>query len=189
MPIPSLFRAGDTVRWKDPSGVNWLNESVTSTDYTLKYYLRCNSSVASETITGTTDGTGWEFVIPASTTGGMNSGLWFFQALATKSGDEVTLYEGQFEVKKKISYTGTPSSDFEGRTQAEIDLESVTSAIRGIVANRAAEYTIADRTFKYADLGELRRRESQLKAEVVRERKANMIANGLGDPHQWRVRF
>jgi hypothetical protein len=32
-------------------------------------------------------------------------------------------------------------------------------------------------------------RESQLKAEVVRERKANMIANGLGNPHNLFVRF
>ena len=189
MPIPSIFRAGDTVQWKDPSGVNWLNESVTSDDYALKYYLRCNSSVASETITGTTDGSGWKFVIPASTSGAMNSGLWFFQALATKSGDEVTLYEGQFEVKKKISYTGTPSSDFEGRTQAQIDLDAVKAAIRAIIANKASEYSIGDRTFKYADLSELRKRESQLKAEVVRERKANMIANGLGDPHNYYVRF
>ncbi len=44
MPIPSLFRAGDTVRWRDPAGVNWLNESVTNTDYACKYYLRANAS-------------------------------------------------------------------------------------------------------------------------------------------------
>ena len=31
--------------------------------------------------------------------------------------------------------------------------------------------------------------QSQLKAEVVRERKANMIANGLGNPHNLFVRF
>ena len=66
---------------------------------------------------------------------------------------------------------------------------SVKEAIRAIITNKASEYTIGDRTFKYADLSELRRRESQLKAEVVRERKANMIANGLGDPHNLFVRF
>jgi hypothetical protein len=32
-------------------------------------------------------------------------------------------------------------------------------------------------------------RESQLKAIVARERKAAMIANGLGDPHSLYVRF
>tara|TARA_Y100001972_G_scaffold6670_1_gene7173 strand:- start:773 stop:1342 length:570 start_codon:yes stop_codon:yes gene_type:complete len=189
MPIPSLFRAGDTVRWRDPAGVNWLNESVTNTDYACKYYLRCNASVASETITGTDYGQGWEFVIPAATSGAMNSGLWFFQAIATKSGDEVTLYEGQFEIKKKLSYTGTPGSDFEGRTQAEIDLEAVSAAIRSIISDKAKSYTIGNRTFTRLDLSELRMRESQLKAEVVRERKANMIANGLGNPHNLFVRF
>ena len=188
MPIPSLFRAGDTVRWRDPAGVNWLNESVTNTDYTAKYYLRANASGEAKEIIGTAYGTGWEYVITAASTSTMNEGDWWFQCRATKSGDEVTLCEGKIEVKAQLTYTGTPGA-YDGRTTAEVDLDSVKEAIRAIITNKASEYTIGDRTFKYADLSELRRRESQLKAEVVRERKANMIANGLGDPHNLFVRF
>ena len=113
---------------------------------------------------------------------------WFYQIRAVKSGDEVTLYEGQVEVKAQLTYSGTPGA-FDGRTQAQIDLDNVTAAIRSIISDKAKEYSIGGRTFKRLDLPELRARESQLKAEVVRERKANMIANGLGNPHSLFVRF
>ena len=188
MPIPTLFRAGDTIRWRDPSTANSLGESVTNTDYTCKYYLRANASGEAKTITGSNYGDGWEFVITSADSATMDAGNWWFQAKATKSDDEVTTYEGQIEVKAQLTYTGTPGA-YDGRSQAQVDLDSVKSAIRSIIANKAAEYTIGDRTFKYADLGELRRRESQLKAEVVRERKANMIANNMGYPHNLFVRF
>ena len=186
--IPSIFRAGDTVRWRIPAGVNWLNESVTNADYTCTAYLRFNASGEAKAIVGTDYTDGWEFVIPASSTSTMNAGFWGYQIRAVKSGDEVTLYEGQVEVKAQMTFTGTPGS-FDYRSQAQIDLDNVTAAIRSIISDKAKEYSIGGRTFKRLDLPELRARESQLKAEVVRERKANMIANGLGDPHQWRVRF
>ena len=186
--IPSIFRAGDTVRWRIPAGVNWLNESVTNADYTATAYLRFNASGEAKAIVGTDYTDGWEFVIPASSTSTMNAGFWGYQIRAVKSGDEVTLYEGQVEVKAQMTYTGTPGS-FDYRSQAQIDLDNVTAAIRGIISNKGKEYSIGGRTFKYLDLPELRARESQLKAEVVRERKANMIANGLGNPHSLFVRF
>ena len=186
--IPSIFRAGDTIRWRIPAGVNWLNESVTNADYTCTAYLRFNASGEAKAIVGTDYTDGWEFVIPASSTSTMNAGFWGYQIRAVKSGDEVTLYEGQVEVKAQMTYTGTPGS-FDYRSQAQIDLDNVTAAIRGIISNKGKEYSIGGRTFKYLDLPELRARESQLKAEVVRERKANMIANGLGNPHSLFVRF
>ena len=188
MPIPSLFRAGDTVRWRDPAGVNWLNESVTNTDYACKYYLRANVSGEAKEIVGTAYGNGWEFVITSASTSTMDAGNWWFQARATKTGDEITLYEGQIEVKAQLTYEGTPGA-YDGRTQAQKDLDAVTAAIRAIISDKAASYTIGNRTFTRLNLNDLRMRESQLKAEVVRERKANMIANGLGNPHNLFVRF
>jgi len=118
----------------------------------------------------------------------MDAGDWWFQARATKTGDEITLYEGQIEVKAQLTYEGTPGA-YDGRSQAKIDLDSVSAAIRSIISDKAKSYTIGNRTFTRLDLSELRMRESQLKAEVVRERKANMIANGLGNPHNLFVRF
>lgn len=189
MPIPTLFKAGDTIRWRDnESYENWLGESVTNTDYACTYYLRFNASGEAKAIVGTNYSQGWEFVIPASSTSTMDAGTWYFQARATKSDDEVTLYEGQITVEKQLTYTGTPGA-YDGRSDAQIALEECTAAIKSIISGKASSYSIGNRTFKYQDLSELRMRESQLKAEVVRERKANMIANGLGNPHQLFVRF
>tara|TARA_B100000965_G_scaffold55204_1_gene41643 strand:- start:1293 stop:1859 length:567 start_codon:yes stop_codon:yes gene_type:complete len=188
VPIPSKFTAGDRIVWKDDAGVNWLNQSVSSTDYTCKYYLRSLKGGAL-TVTGTADSLGWEFVISASDSANLEAGAWRFQAIASKSGDDVTLYRGRFFVDASLSYTGSTPGPFDDRTTAEEDLASVQDAIRQIVINKASEYTIGDRTFKYLDLSFLRRRESELKAEVVREKRASMIANGLGDPHSWKVRF
>ena len=188
MPIPSKFTAGDRIVWKDDAGVNWLNQSVSSTDYTCKYYIRSLNGGAL-TVTGTADGLGWQFVISASDSATFDKGIWKYQSIATKSGDDVTLFRGTFEVEPSLVYTGSSPGPFDDRSTAQVDLASVQDAIRQIVINKASEYTIGDRTFKYIDLAELRRRESQLKAEVVREKKADMIANGEGDPHKYFVRF
>jgi len=51
------------------------------------------------------------------------------------------------------------------------------------------QYTIGSRSFTKLDLGELMERESKLKAEVKREQMADLIANGLGNPHNLFVRF
>ena len=53
----------------------------------------------------------------------------------------------------------------------------------------AQEYSIGNRTFKRVAMADLQLRRDRLKAIVVRERKAAMIANGLGDPHSLYVRF
>ena len=89
---------------------------------------------------------------------------------------------------KALSYTGSPGA-LDGRTQAETDLTAVQTAIRAIVAGGAKQYSIGNRAFTKLDLSELMERESRLKAEVKREQKAQLIANGLGNPHNLFVRF
>ena len=185
--IPSIFRAGDTVRWRIPAGVNWLNESVTNADYTCTAYLRFNASGEAKAIVGTDYTDGWEFVIPQASSSTMDAGTWFYQIRAVKSGDEVTLYEGQVEVKAQLTYTGTPGA-FDGRTQNEIDRDNIETVLRKF-NDGAQEYSIGNRTFKRIDMDKLHVRLDRLKAAIVRERKANMIANGLGNPHSLFVRF
>ena len=85
--------------------------------------------------------------------------------------------------------SGTPVA-FDGRSQAQKDLEAVQAAIRTIISGGAvAEYRIGTRSLKKYELSELLTLESRLKAEVVREKKAEMIANGLGNPSSLFVRF
>ena len=87
-----------------------------------------------------------------------------------------------------MQYSGTPSA-IDNRTQEQKDLDSVQAAIRTLIEDKAAEYSIGNRRFKRQDLATLITRESQLKSIVFSERRASMIAQGLGDPKMTFVRF
>jgi hypothetical protein len=186
--IPSQIRAADTIQWRDAPGVDNLGNAISSSDYTLTYYLRTNTASEGATVVGSAYGTGWEFTIDAGTSTGFDAGDWYWQAVATKTGSTVTLGAGQLAVLAALNYTGTPGA-VDGRSQAQIDLDAVQTAIRTIVSGGAKQYSIGSRSFTKLDLSELMERESKLKAEVKREQMADLIANGLGNPHNLFVRF
>jgi len=190
--IPKQIYAGQTIKWRDDAFTGPLNESITSgTDnWALTYYLRHDKNQEGHQVAGTSFGSGWEFTISATDSSGFDAGNWYVYAEAAKGSEKFPLGNARLEVFASYTYASDANpAAFDGRTQAEKDLDAVTTAIRAIIADKAAEYSIGNRTFKRVDLAELRMRESQLKAIVVRERKAAMIANGLGDPHSLYVRF
>ena len=189
MKIPAQIQAGDTIKWRDDAGVDNLGEAISSADYVLTYFLRTNTASEGATVVGSAYGTGWEFTISAATSAGFDAGVWFWQAIATAGSVSHTLGAGQSTVEPALNYTGTPAA-FDGRSQSQKDLDSVQAAIRALVSSGVVqEYTIGSRRLKKYDLAELLALESRLKAEVVREKKASMIANGLGNPHRLFVRF
>ena len=190
MNIPAQIRAGDTVKWRDVAGADNLGNAISSSGgWSLIYSLRTNTASEGATVTGTAYGTGWEFTISQTTSAAFDAGSWYWQAEARNSGVHVTLGAGQLEVLPGLSYTGTPGA-FDGRSQAQKDLDAVQSAIRSIIAGGAvAEYTIGSRRLKKMEMTDLLMLESSLKAEVKREQKASLIANGLGNPHNLFVRF
>jgi hypothetical protein len=188
--IPAQIRAGDTVKWRDDAAADNLGNPISSSDgWALYYYLRTNTASEGATVTGTAYGTGWEFTISQATTAAFDAGQWYWQAEARNSGVHQTLGAGQLEVLPGLSYTGAPGA-FDGRTQAQKDLDAVQAAIRAIISGGAvAEYTIGSRRLKKMEMTDLLMLESSLKAEVKREQKASLIANGLGNPHNLFVRF
>ena len=189
MNIPSEIRAGDTIQWRDDAGVDNLGNTVGSSDYTLTYWLRTNTAADGASVVGSAYGTGWQFSIAANTTAAFDAGTWYWQAIASKTGSVITLGSGQLLVKAALSYAGTPAA-LDGRTQAQKDLDAVQAAIRAIINGGVAkEYTIGNRSLKKYDLADLLALETKLKADVKREQKAQLIANGLGNPFNLFVRF
>jgi hypothetical protein len=189
MQIPATIRAGSTAQWRDNEAADSLGNAITSSTYALTYYLRFNAASEGATVVGSAYGRGWEFTIAASTSAGFDAGVWYWQAVATLGSVSHTLGAGQLTVEPALNYTGSPAA-FDGRTQSQKDLESVQAAIRAIVSGGAvAEYTIGTRRLKKMDMADLLALESKLKGEVVREKKAATIANGLGNPHNLFVRF
>ena len=176
------------MRWRDEASTDNLGNPIDSGTWTLTYYLRTNTASEGATVVGAASGTGWDFVLAAATSAGFDAGQWYWQAIATSGSDKVTLGAGQLQVLPALNYTGTPGA-FDGRSQAQIDLDAVQVAIRTIVSGGAKQYSIGSRSFTKLDLSELMERESKLKAEVKREQMADLIANGLGNPHNLFVRF
>ncbi len=189
MNFPAQIRAGDTVKWRDVAGRDNLGNAIDSSSWTLTYYLRFNKTHEGATVVGTAYGTGWEFLIAQGTSIQFDAGQWYWQAEATKSGEHVTLGAGQLEVLPGLSYAGQPSA-FDGRTQAQKDLDAVQAAIRAMISGGAvAEYSIGSRRLKKMEVADLLTLEGKLKAEVKRQQAAAMAANGLGNPHNLFVRF
>lgn len=189
MNIPAQITAGDTVKWRDGATKDNLGNIVDSSSWTLTYYLRTNTASEGATAVAVAYGAGWETTLSATATAAFDAGHWFWQAIATKGSEKLTLGAGQLDVVAALSYSGTPGA-FDGRTQAHKDLDAVDAAIRAIVSGGVVqEYTIGNRRLKKYDLAELQVLRSRLIAEVKREQAASAMAQGLGNPHNLFVRF
>ena len=188
--LPSEIVAGTTIEWVDEATTAGINETISSPDWTLEYFLRTNTASEGHIATGTqySNSTGWQFTISATDSAGFDAGNWFWSARAFKSGKVFEIGSGELVVKQSLQYTGTPAA-IDNRTQTEIDLDAVTAAIRAIIADKAAKYSIGGRSFERINLPELRAREAELKARVFSEKMYSLKSQGLGDPKNLYVHF
>ena len=189
MNIPRSITAGDSLTCKDPPGVDGQGDPVQSSAWELTYFLRAPVASEGATIVGVADAVGgWDFTVAAATTADFNAGTWYWTAQATNGALVLTLGSGSLQVLASLAYTGTPAA-FDGRSDAEKDLEAVQTAIRAIVAGGVSQYAIGSRQATKIDLGLLMKREAYLKGIVAREKAAEKIAAGMGDPRNLFVRF
>jgi len=186
--VPAQITAGTTVTWIEP--VATVNDSpATSASWTLQVTFRTNIAGEGATATGSarSDG-GWDVSLSATTTADWDAGTWYWEKKITSGAVVVVIGKGTTKVLPSLAYTGDPTA-FDGRSQAEQDLDAVQAAIRAIISKGAKQYSIGGRSYTANDLNVLMQRESQLKAIVARERAAEKIAQGLGDPRNVFVRF
>ena len=188
MTVPASIVAGSTVTWIEPPALV-TDSPATSASWTLQVSFRTNTAGEGATAAGTAraDG-GWDVALSATTTESWDAGTWYWQKKITSGAVVVVIGSGTTEVLPSLDYTGDPTA-FDGRSQAEKDLEAVQAAIRAIISKGAKSYSIGSRSFTSNDLGLLMQREAQLKAIVARERAAEKAAQGLGNPMSMFVRF
>ena len=190
MTFPSEIRAGDLIQWRLPSTQDVFGNSISSPDWSVIYYLRTNTVPIGATVTSSAFNDGFQFSITSNVSSTFIKGDWFYQAVANKSGNEKqTIATGSFKVLPTLEFSGN-AVNFDGRSQVEKDLETIQTAIRNIISGGVVqEYKIGTRTAKKYELSELIMLESRYKAELVREKQAELIANGLGNPRATFVRF
>ena len=187
--VPPQVYIGDTIEFVVPAFNNPMGEQVDSGSYTLKWYARTNENGKGATVTGVAEDDGWKISVSPETTALFVVGNYTWQAIATKSGAQYTAGRGQFSVKASAAYENTPAA-FDDRSRAELDLQKVEESIRTLASGgMVQEYTIGGRNLKRYKMGELLSLRDTLKAEVDRERRAEKIRQGLGNPGVTRVRF
>ena len=190
MTIPSKVRAGDILQWRDSETQDVFGNAITSTEWSVTYYLRTNTASEAHITSSSVYLSGWQFTVASAVTANFDAGDWYFQAVADKSGAEKqTILSGQFEVLPSLVYSGSAAA-YDGRSQIRKDLDQVQTAIRAVASGGGVkEYKIGTRQAKKYELAELFQLEAKLKAELAREEASEKIANGLGNPRNLFVRF
>lgn len=191
MKIPGSIIQGDTVTWRDGPTRDNLNQNIASGEYALSWHFNGPTQF---TVASTVKDSGWETTLTSEQTAAMTpvtppmSGAnYFWQATASNGTRTVTIGNGAITVMRNLA---TAPAGYDGRSQAERDLEAVQGAIKArISGGMISEYMIGTRRLRNEPMAELLALESRLKLVVSRERRAQLIANGLGDPRNTFVRF
>ena len=133
MTIPSKVRAGDILQWRDSETQDVFANAITSTEWSVTYYLRTNTAAEGATVTSTAYLSGWQFTVASTVTANFDAGDWYFQAVAAKSGQEKqTILSGQFEVLPSLVYSGSASA-YDGRSQIRKDRRRHDQALEFII--------------------------------------------------------
>lgn len=167
MNVPSIIYAGDTVKWNEPATGGYSSAD----SWVATFYLRhASGGEHFSSLTGVADGAGgWDFTITATQSALLDVNGHYWQVVVTKGTERFTLGTGELHVKPNLSAL----NNYDGRSQAQQDLESVQAAIRAIITGGAvAEYSIGSRSLKKMSMTDLLALESKLKADVAREQMA-----------------
>ena len=169
--IPRTITSGDKVWWFDEylSGINpdtGGTISYSPTTHTLKHFLRGASQLD---VIATDNGDGrWLSTISAVESSALVVGdYWVQVAVEDANGDRTTLDTVQVKVTPNLA---TVATEYDGRSNAQKQLDLVESAITDIVTNGVSSYSIKGRSATYQDLNNLRTLRDELRIRVSRER-------------------
>lgn len=181
---PAEFYQGDRI--------SWIESRVDPDAAAVTVWLRAAAAGAGVQAQATDTVDGWQVVLSQQTTALMAAGDWELQIVSTIDGAPITTGRGSLTVRRSLAFSGTAGA-FDDRSQAQKDLVAVEDAIRALTTG-AQEYQIGSlgnggRKVRRAELAELIKWRDRLKAEVMREKRAEMIAQGMGDPRRLYVRF
>tara|TARA_B100000927_G_scaffold177172_1_gene142706 strand:- start:1175 stop:1753 length:579 start_codon:yes stop_codon:yes gene_type:complete len=189
--FPTKFRSGDTINWTLNSTTDNYGNPISSPDWVVTYYLRTNKSKQGISVTGVADGDDFKFTMTDTITSTMLDGNWFYQAVATKSGNTpTTISQGEFKVLESMQFSGSNPKAFDGRTDTERTLDLIKKAIDDVLKNGAVqEYKIGTRTAKKYTLAELTQLRIEYQSLVNLEKNEQSMANGQGSYRKVLLRF
>lgn len=181
--IPQKIVKGDSISFSMPQFIDNQGSVISYPDWTLSISIRGNGS----NIDAIADST-WKFSLTTTQTSNLVVGECYYQVYATKDSERITYVSGKIIVEANLKLA---DGTIDPRTQIEKDLETVQTLIRNLMnsGKGVVEYRIGSRQLRRYELGELISLESRLKYQLSKQKKAEMIGNGMGNPHKTLVRF
>jgi len=177
---PTVVVAGDTLTWQRsladyPAGT-----------WTLKY--RLINSAGKFDITATASGTDHLVSVSSTTSANYTAGDYAWTAWVEKTGERHTVGSGTITVKPNYAAL---SAGTDSRTSAARIVAQLTAAYETYTESNGlvSEYEIAGRRVKYRSAAEILAQLNFWEARVIKEKKAERIAAGLGGGGKVLVRF
>lgn len=170
---PTEITSGETVEWSKA-----LADYSPAEGWALTYYFR-NASGTGFDATATAGVNSWEVsvAVPAN----VGAGRIDWEAWVTKGSDERLADKGTATVAASLKALAANAA-FDGRTQAEKDLDAVRAALVPSTSAGVQEYEIGgvgtNRRISYFDKSQLLALETSLAQRVNRERRAAAKRNG-----------
>lgn len=179
---PTALQAGDLWAWTRTD----LITDYPSSAYSLSYVARREITGERIAISATGGSTGYTVSVSSTTTADYEAGRYHWVAYITRTSDSarIEVDQGVFDVEPNRA---TSSAD--PRSFAQIALDNIETYLKDPSNIAAASYSIAGRSLSRWNRADLLRERETLKGEVVRERRAEQIAKGLGTNATIRVRF
>ena len=166
--IPTQITQGDLITWsQELEGYNPVTD-------TLSCFIRGQSAVLD------LNGDGWDFEITSAQSANLTPGAYKTQFVIFSGSDRTTL--GHTDLLVCLSFENL--TEFDTRDSNEKELEAITKAIAQL-SNGVAEYYIGDRRVRYQDLGELSKRQRELRNRIAMAKNPGIIGEktlvlGLG---------
>ena len=171
---PTEITSGETIEWRKS-----LTGHTAGDGWELVYYFRSSTGV-NFNATGTADGSSWVVtaVVPVVAD---ESGTVYWEAWVKKGSEERRVGKGTANVTTSLKLAPL-SGPFDGRTQAEKDLDAVRAALVPTTSAGVQEYEIGgvgtNRRIRYFGKSDLLALETRLAQRVNAERRTAARRNG-----------
>lgn len=180
---PETLLIGDRWMWKRVD----LGSDYPPASYALSYSMQLlgdgNHTIA---ITASESGSDYIVEVSSAATAGYTAGDYRWYAFITRSSDSQRIEIGTGSLKV---VPNTASGHHDTSSHAEIMVRKIESVLQNRADADVASYSIAGRSLSKMSPEELTTWRDYYRAEVVRERRAERMANGLGTNSQVLVRF
>lgn len=176
---PEKVVSGDSYTWEKtftdyPTGDGW------ALSYTFQ-----KSGNASLTVAASGSGTTYTMTLSTTNTALLGSGLWFWYAHLTKTGQRKTVGNGRFDV---VPNPASGDSSVDPRSFAKKALDAIESAILSGI-REDIEISVDGMVIRFRSFAEMMEARSKYKMLYNQELDAERLANGLGNRRKVVTRF